>query len=241
MKKLTGILIAAALVLAPMSASALEMMTDSNMKDVTGQAGVSIAIDDVVIYQQSIADTTYWDTDGNTQYNPNGTVATSDSSYGIQIAYDNNTQKLITIDAIYNESTDGLGGEYNASALGGVFTQLDGTDYTDTEIAADGNAFNEAHALTIDVGTCSVLTAGKSFNLGQTAPVAGVVIGLPTVEIVQYNNANRRAISLQTESGGDVLTTEGQAVNAGKKFIEIEKTGTSKMAILGGTVEIAPH
>ena len=241
MKRLTAILVAGLFVLAPLSASAMEMMSDSNMKDVTGQAGVSIAIDDVVIYQESIADTTYWDTDGNTQYSATGAVVSSDASYGIEIAYDSNTRKLITVDAIYNESTDGLGGEYNASALGGVFTQLDGTDYTDTEIAGDGNAFNTAHALTIDVGTCSVLTAGKSFNLGSPAPVAGVVIGLPTVEVMQYNNSNRRAITLRTETGGDVQTTAGQAVNRGKKFIEIEKSGTSKMAILGGTLEIAPH
>jgi hypothetical protein len=228
MKKVI-VLLAALLVLAPISASALQMMSDANLKDVTGQAGVSIAIDDVVIYQQSIADTTYWDTDGNGE--------AAGNSYGIEISYGANSHRLTTIDAIYNMDPEGLGSNYTAAAMEGYgFTGLDGAPLVAADFTAMELTFGliGAHALSIDVGNCSVLTAGNTFNAGSAVPVAGVVIGLPTVEIVQYHSDNRRAITLRTEDAA-------VAANANATFIEIEKSGTSKMAILGGTVEIAPH
>ncbi len=247
MKKLTGILIAAALVLAPISASALEMMTDSNMKDVTGQAGVSIAIDDVVIYQESIADTTYWDPDGNTEYEfstgsmglePVGAV---DSMYGVEIDYADNTQKLITLDAIVNADTYShayLEGEFEtdgATALGMTVPDFAGIDNVG------------ASALSIDVGTCNTLTAGKQYNLeniegvdttiASNVTVAGVVIGLPTLEIMQFHTNDTRDINITTNAGA-AANAQGDTHST---LIRIEKSGTSKMAILGGTVEIAPH
>lgn len=63
MKKLAlSLILGTSLIITP-SAFALNAMTDSNMKAATGQAGVSIALDDITIFQ-SIGSTTYTDTDG---------------------------------------------------------------------------------------------------------------------------------------------------------------------------------
>ena len=61
MKKLLAIAIV--LMMVPFSAFAMEMISDSDMDTVTGQAGVSIAVDDIKIYQH-IEKIEYKDTDG---------------------------------------------------------------------------------------------------------------------------------------------------------------------------------
>lgn len=251
MKKLTGILIAAALILAPISASALEMMTDSSMKDVTGQAGVSIAVDDVVIFQESIADTTYWDTDGYSTYNNDLTVdEADDAAYGVMIDYADATRKLITIDAIVNESGSYA---YTNEFLVNTFEDDDATSLNmEIPSYAGIDEGDGVSALSIDVGTARTLSTGKTYNVtggshsdytGDTGVrIAGVVIGLPTVEIMQFHSNDLRSIKVTT---GYAEETAGGAVNAGdnthSELITIEKSGTSRMAILGGTVEIAPH
>ena len=55
MKKLAmKVVLGAALIMTPFaSAFGLEMMSADSMKDVTAQAGVSIGLDDIVIYQAS--------------------------------------------------------------------------------------------------------------------------------------------------------------------------------------------
>lgn len=63
MKKLTYFILSALIVLAPLSASAIEAMNADSMKAATGQAGVSIAIDQVILYQNT-GDITYVDNDG---------------------------------------------------------------------------------------------------------------------------------------------------------------------------------
>ncbi|MCF8025069.1 MAG: hypothetical protein K9K82_06235 [Desulfobacteraceae bacterium] len=249
MKRLTAILVAGLFVLAPLSASAMEMMSDSNMKDVTGQAGVSIAIDDVVLYQESIADTTYWDTDGTTEYTISNNAlvvdGTTDDQYGVNISYTDNTQKLITIDAIVNGSRD----MYDNSNLSATFDTSNMTvpDFAGIDATVDpgtGEYIREGvSALSIDVGTCDILTQGKNFNIWSatgTNPgisVAGIVIGLPTVEIMQFHTADMRTISVTTDGGTAINMTNPET----QKLITIEQSGTSKMAILGGTLEIAPH
>ena len=251
MKRFTGILAAAAIALAPMSASALEALTDNAMNDVTAQAGVSIAIDNVVIYQEAVADTIYRDTDGLTSYAVDAgtgglvssTIGVSDA--GVMIDYDDNIKKLTLIDAIVDDST------YGVAALTTLFGTTDvgfaatGCSMTsDPTIGGTGDDFTTgAKPLTIDIGTCSTLTAGLHHNLGLVsggAPldadnyqIAGVIIGLPTIEITQYHTQDIKNIK--------IVSTDATAKNADKSFIQIEKTGFSKMAILGGTLEIAPH
>jgi hypothetical protein len=67
-----------------------------------------------------------------------------------------------------------------------------------------------------------------TYNVGAAIKVAGVLIGLPTVEIVQ------------TTSPFDIVVEAAGAANTGKSFgrIGIENQVT---AILSGTLEIAPH
>lgn len=241
MKRLTAILAAGALFLAPLSVSAMEMMEDSSMKDVTGQAGVSIGIDDVVLYQESIADTTYWDTDGN------GDVDTEE--YGVEISYDNNVKKLTTIDAIVDNSrkidVDGNEhGKYANAGLDEVFSDSDNDfDLADNSIDEIGIDQSGSSPLTIDVGVAETLTDGLQYNEGlgsdgnTDAKMAGVIIGLPTVEITNYHTEDRRTIGLTASNSGE----DDGTVNADADFIDIEQSGTSQMAVLGGTVEIAPH
>ena len=255
MKRFTGILAAATIALAPMSASALEALTDNAMNDVRAQAGVSIALDDIVIYQTGIADTTYTDLDGMTS-GVTGTVGNV-STAGVKISYDGAIQKLTIIDGI--TSVDDKGGAYSAATLATTFgatapaVGFYSTTDIQTALAAaaagtglpvvdptNGNNINDdyrtgASPLTIDVGTCESLTAGFTYNYGGTAPgdIAGVIIGLPTIEIQSFHTADTKTISL--------VSTDTSAVNADKEFIQITKSGSSTMAILGGRLEIAPH
>lgn len=317
MKKFTGFIAAAAIAITPMSSSALEALTDNAMNSVTGQAGVSIAIDDVVIYQESMADVTYFDTDGVTESsifdlsggeqaqmdldlngdgiddvfgqdmfedaygNPTpgmpdygddpstagvtetdfflGTFTTTGLSpylmpnalstntstnidhstddlgeTGVKIAYDDTSKKITTLNAIINDEV------YNEALFNSVYAG-----------AGDLSMSNrKAAALSIDIGTCEVLTAGNQYNaelsiskyedtfsnaatlaVPTLKAVAGVVIGLPTLEIKSYSANERKIISIVNDD----------AINADDEFIAIEKNGTSTLAILGGTIEIAPH
>jgi hypothetical protein len=99
-------LAAAAILSMPMAASALEKMDNTQLKAATGQAGVSIAIDDIVIYQSSLADTTYWDIDG---------VNAGDGAAGIMIDHADQMQKLMVIDGILDDT------KYGTTALGNIF------------------------------------------------------------------------------------------------------------------------
>ena len=211
MKKLTGILIAAALILAPMSVSALEMMTDSNMKDVTGQAGVSIIVDDIVL-EQWVGSTTYTDNDG-----------TDGTAGSISLNDQHTVQNFQAI----TESTD-PGTFSTLASPGQALTQ---SSLDPTALSVLGGSF-QAHALTIDVGTCPVYSAGATYNSslagGGALTMTGVVIGLPTLEI--------------NTSASTTIVTAGQAgaANDGAEFIQIDE-GASTLHVLGGTVEIAPH
>jgi len=239
MKRFTNFILAALIVIAPLSASALEALTESNMKSLTGQAGVTIGVDDIVIYQEQVSDVTYRDTDGLTS--GAGTIGISDA--GIQIDYDDNTKKLITIDAILNDSVYGIAA---MDTLFGTGTDVGLISSADAAAGYAAGTFDPMSgniagmtsglkALSIDIGTCSVLSTGLDYNFGGAAPgdIAGVIIGLPTVEITQYFTNDVKNVR--------IVSSDAAALNAGKSFIQIEKTGYSKIAILGGVIEIAPH
>jgi hypothetical protein len=262
MKRFIVGLAAAAILSMPMAASALEKMDNSQLRSATGQAGVSIAVDDIVIYQKSLADTTYWDTDGiSSPFN-----GVTEAAAGIMIDHADEMQKLITIDAILD------GTEYGVTALQGIFGNTDAIGILD-DAAAVGAALTAGELdptngnmagmttgispLTIDVGTCQALTAGWVFNtanrgadLGglQNLNVGGVVIGLPTVEITTYTTSDFKSIKLVSgtaNADGTVTTldpaTGASYFNTDHEFITIQKSGDSTMAILGGRLEIAPH
>jgi hypothetical protein len=260
MKRFIVSFAAAAILSMPMAASALEKMDNSQLRSATGQAGVSIAVDDIVIYQKSLADTTYWDTDGiSSPFN-----GVTEAAAGIMIDQAEEMQKLITIDAIL---TDDI---YGVDALRAIFGNVEdiGILASADAVAAIGSGFDPSNGniagmttgispLTIDVGTCQALTAGWKYNTtGATLPndaqdlaVGGVVIGLPTVEIKTYSTVDFKTIKLQNGTYDDATgivthVADGGTVthfNQDHDFITIEKSGTSTLAILGGRLEIAPH
>jgi hypothetical protein len=228
MKKFTGFIAAAAIAFAPMSASALTALTDNAMNDVTGQAGVSITVDDVVM-ETWVGTTMYTDLDGSAT----GALATGD--YVADVAASlviSNKHTIKTFQAITGyDAVDGLyspGIELTQKTLGAF--NLD----TDDDHIADAY---EAHAIKIDVGTLDILSDGKAYNNGAgvgtgdaALQVTGVVIGLPTLEI---------NTSSDTYTVGVVQT---DAVNQGAQvtFIQVT-TGAKTQHILGGVLEIAPH
>ncbi|WP_300673973.1 DUF6160 family protein [Desulfoluna sp.] len=154
------------------SAFALTAMTDSNMKSATGQAGVSIAIDDVTLYQ-SVGATTYTDTDGLT--------GASDAA-GIEIS---GVETLTTIRAILDEGDRdgflkfGYGAIMNSDLVSGtasgaetLFTRDDGTTFdvkgmrTGYKVGTDDSiGAIKVAPLTIDVSSkVQALSYGMAFN-----------------------------------------------------------------------------
>lgn len=251
MKKLVLALIVA-LTLAPFSAFGLEMMTDNSLKDVTAQAGVAIAVDDVII-EQWIGATMYIDVDG---------VGTSDfggdTSAGGAIVI-GNRHKIMEINAIYNQD----------AAVSGTYFGLH-----DQQYSYSGNPNFIISPLTIDVGTCPTLTAGcgilkATLNAGYGAigeanwiaagmdvithmnysdftggneantNMIGVICNLPTVEIVTSSDTYSISAAVVNSADGSASATAASYHNSGDQFIRIHKA-ESAMGILGGRLEIAP-
>ena len=285
MKKFLAGIAAAAIITVPMTSFALESMSKGALKKATGQAGVSIALDNIVIYQKSAPTTTYWDMDGTSSIQ--GTMGQNDMT-GLRIAYAAGSEKLITVGAILDNTEYGTdkinrtfgfatyapnGGAMVADSETAEFDTIgiadsDATGYDistgrklasgtgqagDTTADIDGksatNAFtNKISPLTIDVGTCQSLTDGLSYNRGvgttggptSVLDVAGVVIGLPTVEINTYHTNDTKIISIASTSP-TVTANAGYVPNVSNEMIRIQKSGHSTMAILGGRLEIAPH
>jgi len=244
MKRFILSLTAAAVLSMPMAASALDKMDNNQLKSATGQAGVSIAVDDVVIYQKSLADTTYWDVDG---------VGDGMGAAGVMIDHADEMEKLITINAILDDAVYGVS-QMDATFGTGTSVGIVGSGSLDgTPQAANGYIAGNTTGispLTIDVGTCETLTLGWEYNNAMSradvGAVGGVIIGLPTVEIATYTNHDFKSVKLATgvdNGDGTVDSTSGGGyMNATHNtFITIEKSGDSTMAILGGQLEIAPH
>jgi hypothetical protein len=210
-------LLAAAMIVVPFSAFGLEAMNDQAMNDVTGQAGISIAVDNVQLYQ-SIGKLSYTDTDGITVLGAGGTPVTiAGGSLSIS-----NLVQMTKINAIVDDTDRGgqLANAYGTILGNGFYTPV--TD-------ANAGATHHAQALSIDVvAALPMLSAGMTNNFGTAINVAGVLIGLPTVEIVQ------------SISPFDIVVEAAGAANSGASFgqLAIENQVT---AILSGTLEIAPH
>jgi hypothetical protein len=225
MKKILAM--AVVLMMVPFSAYALEMLTEEVMDEVTGQAGVSIAVDDVKIFQH-ITSLEYTDSDG---------AFIGDAAGSVGIA---NLKMMVNINAITSLDGSGLPVSPGQSAVFGDYTDPSYAtfDFSNADTDGDGlyDAF-EARPIKIDVGNCAALTAGLTNNnatlyggLLPSVNVAGVVIGLPTVEIHQS------ALEF------DVVLTQAGSANAdgGGTFGTIS-IGEQTVSLLGGTLEIAPH
>jgi hypothetical protein len=211
MKKL--IIALAFLMVLPFNALALQALNEDDMGAITGQAGVSIAIDDVMIYQ-NIEYLRYTDNDG-----VNGTEGSVSIS---------NLYMMVHINGITNLDADGRPFSPNRPVQG-TYHLADQAGNALTYTNSTGPVPFLAHALTIDVGTMPILSAGMSNNYGgATVNVAGVRIGLPTVEIHQ------------TALSFDVTVSSPGAANSGASYGNIS-IGANTMAVLDGWVEIAPH
>jgi len=267
MKKFLAGIAAAAIITVPMTSFALESMSKGALKKATGQAGVSIAIDNVVIVQKTLPTTIFWDMDGTSSIM--GTVG-ANTKTGIQISYeDASASKLIILDGILNadkygtdelNTTFGITGRAALTGIGQVgiaeaaaVTGIDPSNGDDLSGLA-GVYRTGISPLSIDVGTCQSLTAGLSYNRADASlSVAGVVIGLPTLEITTYHTNDVKIISVVVDDAGQQATTANSGThgaatpgtpginNVSNEMIRIEKAGVSQMAILGGRLEIAPH
>lgn len=259
MKKFLAGIAAAAIITVPMTSFALESMSKGALKKATAQAGVSIGIDNVVIVQKSQPTTIYWDNDGTSALS--GTLGDITKA-GVSISYDNLAEKLIVLDGILdadNYGTSKLEAKFNISANSADFGiskvgiaetadlaagKIDPTN-GNTKEASAGEYITGISPLTIDVGTCQSLTAGFKYNTvgTKTYDVAGVVIGLPTIEITTYHSNDVKTISVVAETASDDVLNDGvkDGLTTSNQLISIEKSGTSQMAILGGRLEIAPH
>lgn len=130
----------------PCSAFALEMLTEDVMDQVTGQASVSIAVDDVKIFQH-ITSLEYTDGDG---------VFAGDTAASVGIA---NLKMMVNINALTSLVASGLPVSPGQSAIFGdntdpgyaVFSSLN----TDTNNDGAYDAF-AARPITIDVGNCAI-------------------------------------------------------------------------------------
>lgn len=216
------IILLALTMLLPLNAFAMQPLSQNDMGDITAQAGVSIAIDDVIIYQ-NIESISYTDVEGT-----DGT----DGSINISNLY-----MMVNINAITSLDADGLPVSPNRGVTG-TWTDTAGDalfNFNNTDATGDGvNDVFIAKALTIDVGTLEVLSAGASNNATISAgtatelTVAGVQIGLPTMEITQ------------TALTFSVTVTSDGAYNDGASYGTIS-IGNNTMAVLDGVLEIAPH
>ena len=128
-------------------------------------------------------------------------------------------------------------------AFTGVTTMVPTMDFTGDAATNVGLIMAANPALSADQATdMYTAAAGVAYFMGQGADlaaasfstaqagisVAGVVIGLPTIEIVKTGSV--KSIS---------MTGTGSA-NNDRDFIAI-KTGDSSLAVLGGYIEICPH
>ncbi|MBI9092759.1 MAG: hypothetical protein JEZ12_26380 [Desulfobacterium sp.] len=233
MKKLTGLLIVALLVISPMSASALEALTDSAMNQVTAQAGVSIGADNIVIYKSELSATKYVDSDGiagavhgHMVYNGDG----AEAALTVQ-----NSEIITLIDGVHF-----AGGTPDDNLNIDWTTEIDANVYA---YDADGNRSNETFTLgatldqlvnhkkkTLDIDIANIVLEADVNGIQRTK--TAVVIGLPTIVI--QSNGGTQVIGLENRSDANIPTREDG------ELIKIERPQTV-VAILDGFLTISAH
>ena len=260
MKKLALIL---ALLVIPCAAFGLEMMNDNAMDQVTGQSGVSIALDDVQLFI-NIEKMAYIDCDGfnssNQDYgtcsgaagaiglnnfqidvlNVNAIVSSTVSDdQGVQTTGNAGSMPLYStncgmIPLFYDYGTASSLGCYLGSTASALTANNAGlNNYTSPAIG--GGFF--AKALSIDVtDELPTLTAGLNSNYPTLngSSVGGVIIGIPTLEI--YIDS----MSMTPFYTGDISGVPSNAVNNNDDFGTFELQGIT-FTTLSGWLEIAPH
>lgn len=246
-KSVLSLMVGAALLIAPMTASALTPMTADGLKSATGQAGVDIALDMIKIESWTGA-TTYTDTDGGDN-DWIGYVDATGNAASVTIGAKHTTK-------VFNAITTGSLSMAANMAIAGINGEVFDPTTDPTQLKEVTNTPSHdfiAMPLSIDIGTCRILSAGLlnnnglgtvdmtyassngfQFNTdtpsGSVAIVTGVTIGLPTIEIITDTHGHTY----------DIAVNQTGAYNDGETLIEITK-GNSVMAICGGFLEIAAH
>ncbi len=237
MKKITAIV--AGLMLIPFTAFGMQTISEQEMDNVTGQSGVAITVDDVVIH--SSGDDEIW-------YQNNITGA-ADGEAAIGMV-DAGVESMMYVNAIVGVNEDGdaflHAGDWGHE---GTYEALFGTgDYTEQQFTYDPTEDFSSNPLTVQVANVSdydtVMEAaiggatGESWSAFDAAGHDGtnaVIIGLPTVEI--YNEgAEAMQLLISTEANPVGETRETGAASFGTLYTG----GDSSMAILDGRIEIAP-
>ncbi len=221
-KMLLSIITGVALMMVPFSASALQMMNADSMKAATGQAGVSIGADEITLIQIKDGSTSYIDNDGDASGLGGGSVTVTD----------NNSTTLTQVNALF--ALDPVADlspttTHNYTTLAGA---------VGTAVAAIAPTWIP-HALTIDIGVLEVATYFNQLQGGAAGEtVAGIKIGLPTVELYQIKNASSKSITIDAVAPAAGTTV----INDGAELIEISYSDrTSRTALLGGAVAIWAH
>jgi len=249
MKKLIALVMG--MLLVPTMAFGMEAMSDKAQSEVTGQAGVSIAVDDFKMYQnidglwytdEGGVSTTTVDIGGGTQAEVEAT--TDGASVGIQ-----NLSVMVQVNALTSGGSvsDDLGSE--GRSLQGTYEDKAGYNFNNAgDMDSDSDGIDEAQAfaakpITIDVTSAlPVLTAAHQNNDSDAGSVAGVQIGLGTMEITQ----TAMSLTLDVADADPLDGTSRNAPTVADNMNSFTSYGTVNigkitMAILDGSVEIAPH
>ena len=268
MKKL--VLVLAILMVLPAAAFGIQydLMNDGSMDEVTGQAGVSIAFDDIQLFL-NIERIAWIDCDGFASFEGYGTCDGAPGAVGIQ----NFQLDVVTINAITTSENATLGGGDGSDDgnpnLGSVTCgELDLVwDYGDTAplggcqidtgyagVTNNGGTLgldnlteveNYYSALTIDATSqLPALTNIQSNNEGEATNMGGVLIGIPTMEVyipaMSLTPAFYNVQDTAAEAANDVDGDGDEFDTENTNYGTIEMTGIT-FTTLSGWIEIAPH
>lgn len=262
MKKVLAII--AIVMLIPFTAFGMEMMADTAMDNVTGQAGVSIGVDDIDM-DMSIDHIVYGDADGYSLTSGNGTNnggEYGEATIGGYVSMDNFKMLGVLIDKLtdYAPLQRNTAGELVLvdPGDGSLVPVLDGTavnlvDSRRVTVALDPTATapdgvrqwdprTGFRFLTIDVATFDEMPIHGLVS-GDTA----VIIGLPTLR-VSVESILIDAITLGSfynTTSGDNYSTDladnlALSVGSGKSFGAFAIMGVT-MDMFGGEVAILAH
>lgn len=200
----------------------MEAVSEAELAGVTGRSGVAITIDDAKIYQHHGGEELWYQTE--------------DAAVGID--YHGESRRMIHVNAIVADENGGIDQD------GGGDRGLQGTyagdfDFANSVDRDTGEEIFTFRPLTIkaddSLATLSEITGGGE--------VAGVAVGLPTVEIFTGNDS--RDIFNVIKDVFDIrVSTHDDPVEGGDNewsYGTIHYTcGNGTLAILDGNLEIAP-
>jgi hypothetical protein len=242
MKKLIIATVASASLLLASSSFALKSMDDSSMKDATAQAGVTIALDNVILETWTGA-SGYVDVDGN----EGSILGMSGANTALVISDKHTVMKLNAFGFLAGNFFTGPGHVGPTADLATVSaSKFDATDATQFGYHDSATGGTYGYGLRIDMGTCDAITLGATLATAAVqadptalaaniAQVNGVVIGLPTLEI--HTSADSYDVGFTTY---DAATDTLAALDVDSTLIKVVK-GAKTTRIYGGHVEIAAH